>query len=167
MFFKIDFSLKFLNWRIHPAKINQINLSLIFNTTFWKFNKKARHRRHIFCPPILLKLLLERRSVFFEKDSSSAKLQFFWFFFAKHRSFGGKKTLLWSITTLCAYLSKFATFSLFWKNLVFDQKKPNYFLLEKSSFERIWEMLVFQLHSTANLLYLGDGEIQTKNRAIF
>ena len=54
------------------------------------------------------------------------------------------------------YSSKFATFTY--------SKKISFFF-EKTTFVHIWKMLLFESHSTANLLYFGDERVSESETA--
>ena len=79
----------------------------------------------------------------------------FWFSPKNFKS-RAEKTFLRNNTIWYAFYSKFGTLIDFEKKSCFFLKKPISFSVENPKFWTFWEFLLFQSHSTANLLQFGE-----------
>ena len=106
------------------------------------------------------------KTFFFRRYSSYifycfSKFKFFFHFFLQKNSplkvLRWKKTFLGIISFETHSKVNLPPLTILKKNQVIFPKKPNFFS-KNSTFVRIWENLVFQLHSTANFAIISWGK---------
>ena len=101
------------------------------------------------------------KTFFLRKNTPSSSLsnffhiQSFLTFCEKNLIIRAEMTFLRNITVWYAFYSKFATFRDFEKNSSFSGK-THLFFQKRPKFRMFWEILLFQSHSTANLLQFGE-----------
>ena len=97
-------------------------------------------------------------------SSKVINVQSFLFFFCQiNFIMMAENTFLRNITTLYAFYSKFTTFSDFLKNLDFFRKTHLFSFKIKPNFWTLREILLFQSHSTANLLQFDGKKLTFKH----
>ena len=124
----------------------------------WR-NKTAGYHRHIFRPPIFLKMPFKRKKAFFFSKNTLSSSNFVIFpnfkqvfliiFFQKKMTMKVEKKFSRNNIHWYIFDSKFSTFTDFEKKLKFFSKNPTSFQ-KNPNFAGIWEFLLFRLHSTGN-----------------